>query len=420
MSQQPAKFDTSYEWKAVLLLFLGFGLVGLDRWVIGPLFPSMMRDLGFTYQDQGNAVGALALSWGAFAIIMGNISDRFSRRKILIPALLIFSAMSGFSGMIMAAWTLNVIRGVMGATEGAFLSTSVALTGEASHPKRLGFNQGLQLSSFSLFGLALGPIIATQLLGVVHSWRWVFAIVAIPGFILALFMYKVIREPPHLHADVAQRPKREHVPWIQLLKTRNILLSMLALLCGMSCIFVLGGMVPTYLTDYLHLSIADMGFVMSGLGFGGFIGSIVMPGISDYIGRRATAILCFVLAAVSLYLFTRTGGNATGLLFAYLFGSAFFGSSVLSLVTGPVATEAVPPVLASSAVGLVSGTGEFFGGGIGPIIAGYVAQHYGIEKVPVFSLVGLCLGIVVSLFIRETAPRRVGAAGIAKASADGV
>jgi len=39
-------WDTGYEFKAVLLLTLGFGLVGLDRWILPPLFPTMMKDLG--------------------------------------------------------------------------------------------------------------------------------------------------------------------------------------------------------------------------------------------------------------------------------------------------------------------------------------------------------------------------------------
>ena len=30
-------WDTSYEWKAITLLTLGFGLVGLDRWILAPL-----------------------------------------------------------------------------------------------------------------------------------------------------------------------------------------------------------------------------------------------------------------------------------------------------------------------------------------------------------------------------------------------
>ena len=102
MSEQSGTFDTSYEWKAVLLMFLGFGLVGLDRWIIGPLFPSMMKDLGFGYDAQGLIGGVLAISWGIFSMLMGNLSDRFGRRKILIPALLGFSLMSGLSGLVTA------------------------------------------------------------------------------------------------------------------------------------------------------------------------------------------------------------------------------------------------------------------------------------------------------------------------------
>lgn len=49
-NMQTQKWDTSYEWKAVLLLSLGFGLVGLDRWIIAPLLPSIMKDLSLNYQ----------------------------------------------------------------------------------------------------------------------------------------------------------------------------------------------------------------------------------------------------------------------------------------------------------------------------------------------------------------------------------
>ena len=136
---------------------------------------------------------------------MGWLSDRVGRRKILLPSLIIFSAMSVFTGLINAAFTLLIIRAIMGASEGAFLSTSVASTGEASHPSRRGLNQGFQLGAFSLIGLGMGPIIATQLLGIMPSWRWVFAIVAIPGFILAIALYFVIREPDHLQKKPEQK-----------------------------------------------------------------------------------------------------------------------------------------------------------------------------------------------------------------------
>lgn len=408
---QSESFDKSYEWKAVTVLGLGFGLVGLDRWLITPLFPSMMEDLNLTYQHLGTIVGVLGLSWGVFSIIMGNVSDRIGRRKVLIPALIVFSLLSAVSGFTSGFAGLLAIRLLMGVAEGSFCPTSVAATGEASHPRRRGFNQGLQQSLFALFGFGFAPIIATQLLEVVPSWRWVFVISAIPGLILAIFMYRIVREPNHKAAPQRQ-PERLPVPaprWRDLLRNRNVLVAMLSLLCAMSGVFVMGAMIPSYLVDFLKLSVPQMGFIMSAIGFGGFLGEFAVPGISDLIGRKLAAFLAFVGASVFLILFAQGGANPW-LLFILLFASAFFCLGLLALFTGPVATEAVPAVLIASAIGMVSGAGEIFGGGIAPFLAGFVADQYGIQYTLYLALGGLLTGVVVSLFLRETAPRKLGAA----------
>ncbi|MEU6603387.1 MFS transporter [Streptomyces flaveolus] len=77
-----------YEVRIVALLAVGFGLVGLDRNIIAPLFPAMVEDLGLTYQDLGIISGVLALFWGLASIIAGSLSDRIGRRKVLIPAVI--------------------------------------------------------------------------------------------------------------------------------------------------------------------------------------------------------------------------------------------------------------------------------------------------------------------------------------------
>ena len=48
-----ATWDTSYEWKTVALLGIGFGLVGLDRWIIASLFPTMAMELGLPEGEIG-------------------------------------------------------------------------------------------------------------------------------------------------------------------------------------------------------------------------------------------------------------------------------------------------------------------------------------------------------------------------------
>src|SRR5215469_4602677 len=192
-------WDSSYEWKAVATVSLAFGLVGLDRFILPPLFPSMMKDLPLTYQDLGNLVGALGVAWGVSAIVVGGLSDRLGRRKVLVPAVVIFSLLSVFSGMATGLISLLFMRTVMGAAEGAVAPTGVAVAVEASHPARRGMNNGIFQCTISLFGSGFGPIIATQLL-LITTWRSVFWIVGLPGLIVALIMWFVIREPSDLAA----------------------------------------------------------------------------------------------------------------------------------------------------------------------------------------------------------------------------
>ena len=396
-------WDTSYEWKAVTLLGLGFGLVGLDRWIIAPLLPSIIMDLHLDYQDAGNIIGILGLAWGVFAAVMGGMSDRIGRRKVLIPAIIGFSVLSGVSGMATGLVSLLMIRAVMGLTEGSFCPTSFAATNDASHPSRRGINQGLQQCGFALFGLAFAPIIATQLLKFV-SWRWVFVTVAIPGLILGILMFFVIREAPK--KTVESHAPAEKPRYMEIFKSRNIVLSMLALFCAMTGVFVLSAMLPNYLTDYLKLSTQQMGFVASAVGFGGFVGQFALPGLSDLLGRRIVAIIGFLGSAVMIYVFIQTGANISAL-FAELFIAVFFILGLVALLTGPISTEAAPAGLVSSAIGIVVGAGEIFGGGIAPSIAGFVAKNYGIQYILYLCLAGVSLGVVVSLFLRETAPKKI-------------
>jgi MFS family permease len=405
-SAASGSWDTTYEWRAVTLLGIGFGLVGLDRWIIASLLPlGMAADLGLNVQDGGNVIGALGLAWGVFAIFSGRFADKIGHRRVLIPAILLFSLFSGLSGMTTGLMGLIVVRALMGAMEGSYCPTSFTAVAAASMPARRGFNQGLQQSGFALLGLGLGPIIATQLMRVVPSWHWVFWICAIPGFIVGLLLYVVLREPHDTHGGALIGATHASGNWLDVLKSRNIVLGMLALFCAMSCVFVLSALVPTYLVDYLKLTPTQMGVVTSALGFGGFVGQFGVPGLSDVFGRKLLAIVGFVGSAVSLWIFAHTGAAPVSL-FVGLFVVSFFCLGNVALITGPIATEAAPLGLVSSAIGVVVGAGEIFGGGVAPSIAGFIGNRYGIENTLYVALTGVVLGVLVSLFLRETAPRK--------------
>ncbi|HEY1125377.1 MAG TPA: MFS transporter [Sphingobium sp.] len=399
-----ARWDTSYEWKIILILSLTFGLVGLDRFILPVLFPTFMGELGLTYADLGNLVGILAVFWGLSAFAMGFLSDRVGRRKVLIPAVIIFSLMSAFSGMAGSLVALLLIRAVMGLAEGPVASIGVAVAVEASHPKRRGMNNGIFQCMISLMGNAIGPIIATQLL-LVTDWRTVFMLVGIPGLIMAAAMFFVVREPATTTSASTDVPRPS---FADLFKHRNVPLAMLTLMCAMGGVFVLAAMAPSYLTDYLKLSPQDMGFVFSAVGFGGAIGQFAMPTVSDFIGRKLATLLSYILAAVFTYLFAHSGGESLGALFWLLFFASLFNFSALAILAGPVAAEAAPVGMVASVAGLVIGAGEIFGGGVAPAIAGQIAGSSGIQNVFTFTIGSLVLGFAIALFLKETAPRKTG------------
>ena len=95
MNQQqtptPSAWDRAYEFKVVALMTIGFGLVGLDRFIINPLFPVIQKELNLNYQDLGLISGILALAWGIASVFSGPLSDRYGRKRVLVPAELVFS-----------------------------------------------------------------------------------------------------------------------------------------------------------------------------------------------------------------------------------------------------------------------------------------------------------------------------------------
>jgi MFS family permease len=387
--------------------------VGLDRFVLPIILQSpnsaMAKDLGLTPQDGGTLAGYLGMAWGVSAFVMGYMADKVGRRAVLVPAILLFSLMSAFSGLAGSVTALVLVRVIMGIAEGPVASTGVAVAVEASKPERRGLNNGVFQCMISLFGLALAPLIATRLLET-HSWRSVFMIVGAPGVIVAIIMWFVVREP-------LKRMDTGHggggVPFLSMFGHRNAKVAPLTLICAMGGIFVIAAMLTAYLTAPvgagLGLDPVTAGNVFSAVGIGGCIGQFAMPALSDIIGRKISTLASYILAAVSLYFFTQAGPDNTTTLWILLFFASMFNFAALAILAGPVAAEAAPPGMLASMAGFVIFAGEFVGGGISPIIAGRIAGNpaYGLKGALYFATCGLVIGFFVALFLKETAPRKV-------------
>ena len=405
-----AVLSRRHEARVVAVLALGFGLVGIDRFLITTLFPVIARDLSLDYGDIGVITGALALAWGVAALFVGNLSDRIGRRRVLTVSLVVFSLLIGASGLATGLIGLIAVRVVMGIADGAYTPASIAGTLQASAPGRRGFNIGIQQMMLPLFGLGLAPLLVAGALRFI-DWRWIFLVFVPPGLAVARWVWRVI---PAAEPEPEPTPSRAPDPaahrtgvlhaWKAVSGYSNVRIAALLMLCWLTCLITTSAFLPNYLVDYLKLPLPQMGTVMSAIGLGATVGTFLLASLSDRLGRKPVLILSAAGAGLSLALLANTGAQV-GPLFAWLFLVHFFNNALITLTVGPLCSEAVPVSLMATASGVVIAVGELFGGGVAPVLVGRLAQRFGIDQILKLPIAMLGLGLLLCMTIQTPTAR---------------
>lgn len=150
-----AKSSLVFVFLVVLIDMLGFG-------IIMPVLPKLITGItGDTLSGAAVYAGWLAFAYAAmqfvFGPVIGNLSDRFGRRPLLLGALggyAIAYMLMGFSSSILWLFAARIIAGVMGAS----FSTAYAYIADISPPEKRAQNFGLIGAAFGL-GFIIGPAV---------------------------------------------------------------------------------------------------------------------------------------------------------------------------------------------------------------------------------------------------------------------
>lgn len=393
-----------YEDGLALLMGLTGAVVFFDRNAINFLSPFILKDLHLSYAQLGIASSIVALSWASAGFVVGRLSDKAGRRKpFLVVAIVFFSLCSAASGLAGGFIGLLAARLLMGLGEGPGVSLSIALVMDASTERRRGLNLGVGALLAGGLGSALSPLILVGL--ATHlGWRAAFFVAGLPGLVLAAAIMILVREAPRT-AGVGARPSGPAVSRpLEVLGVRNVWLCALIATLTLASLSTSGVFLPLYLVQIRHLSVGDMALV---LGIGGATGAFAAPlmlALSDHVGRRPLMVALSAAAAILPWGCLYWSGGVAGL--AGICALGFLGVAVANFSIGMVPGESVDRRDRGSALGLSMGISEIVGGFASPALAGAIASRYGLFAA--LAMAGACsLGaMLMSLAVRETAPRR--------------
>jgi MFS family permease len=313
------------------------------------------------------------------------------------------------------AWSfasLLAVRLLMGFFEGPILPISQSLVAEDSPPERRGHNMGvMQNLGSALFGSFLAPIVLVAL-ATAYGWRAAFFIAGVPGFLVAILVWRIVRDPTRSAPSGDFSPQCASVS--ALWGPRNMRLCM-AISVLMVAWMVLGWVfLPQYYMRVRGMSAAEMSWQVSVLGLSAAGFSFVVPGLSDRFGRKAIMVaFCLVGLVVPLSV-AYFGGSAYGLAFLVFLGWSASGTFPLFMAVIP--SESLPAPFLATGLGLVMGIGEVLGGVMAPTLAGMAADREGLEA-PLAIQAGCALFAgLLSLALKETAPRCIRKSALARAT----
>lgn len=185
---------TRYQWLTLSSGFLGWAFDTMDLSLFTVvLVPSISEVANTTNPAEIAQIGALILAiklvcWGIGGVLFGVVADRFGRARTMIITILIYSIFTGLTGLARSWQEMALYQAIAGFGIGGEWSAGAALIAESWSEKhraramqimQMAFAIGFFLAA--LDNLLLGPI----------SWRWVYAVGALPGVISLIIRYFV-------------------------------------------------------------------------------------------------------------------------------------------------------------------------------------------------------------------------------------
>ena len=252
-------------WLVVALLCVVGLLNYLDRVMITTMRGSIVDAIPMTDTQFGLLTAVFLWTYGLLSPVAGFLADRFSRSRVIIGSLLIWSAVTFLTAYSTTFGELLATRVLMGISEACYIPAALALI--------VDYHRGHTRSLAT--GIHMGGMMIGQSLGFVggwlaqdNTWSSAFRIFGFVGIAYALLLTFFLKDAPS-SAQVTEKEKAtptvSFIPALQTLFSRGSFILALAFWGFLGMVgWLIVGWLPTYYQEHFQLSQRDAGLYATG------------------------------------------------------------------------------------------------------------------------------------------------------------
>jgi sugar phosphate permease len=398
-------------WWICFFLFLTWLVSYVDRSLMPMALPLIADEFHLRPAVMGAVISAFFLGYATMQIPGGMLADRIGPRRSITLGIALWSSFSVLTGAAASLANLIAVRVCFGLGEGLHPAAAFKALSAWFPARERARANGLVMSSNTL-GPMIAPILFASLMGV-FGWRRAFYIVSVPGFLIALGAYWLLRDRPSEHpgvtaAELAEIGNREDarskIPFSELLRHPSLWRLFFAYMTWDVTWWGFQAWLPSYLLKVRGFSLGNTGLLTALPYAAGFIGILAAGWIADRSGKRKTVLVVALLGIALFMSLTATAPTRTAAV-VFLTATGFF----LPSIHGPfwsVFMEMVPSRVMGYSAGFINMGGQI-AGIVSPIVIGALIQWTGRYDA---GFIFMAISAVISALLAATldrAPARV-------------
>ncbi|SHN21960.1 Predicted arabinose efflux permease, MFS family [Pseudomonas asturiensis] len=368
-------------WRVLFLLFLANLFNFFDRTIPAIIVEPIRMEWHLSDFQLGLLGTAFTLVYAIAGLPLGRMADNGSRKKLMGCGLAVWSGLTAVNGMVSSFWTFLLVRMGVGIGEASYAPAANSLIGDLFPAHKRSRAMGI-----FMLGLPLGLLLAFFTIGAMvkafDSWRAPFFIAAVPGLLLAVFIF-FIKEPKRGAAESVrmsevkiEKPIRRvlSIPTFRWLVLGGLTFNFATYACN-------SFMVPM-LQRYFLLPLQEAA-VATGVivGVTGLVGLTVGGWIADKLhqrspnGRLLFAAFSMLVATIATGYALHAGRIEIGVFVAVFSVGWLFAYNFYTCVYTAI-QDVVEPRLRATAMALFFAGLYLLGGGAGPVVVGLLSDHF--------------------------------------------